>query len=118
MLCREFHEVGRRLYSVQLLDKVQCGVRIGLSDLHELIIVLTRNLRAVSITPRFSTFLSASSNSGAPIAAMSREPICGKISASSRERSSPQYLGASLLRCLAIHSRATASNVFSLSSLA
>jgi hypothetical protein len=68
--------------------------------------------RAVSIAPRFSTFLSGSSNSGASISAIGREPICGKTSPSSRARINAQYLGASLLRWLAIHSRAIASNVF------
>jgi uncharacterized protein len=47
-----------------------------------------RSRRAVSMTPRFSTFLSISNSSGASISMMGREPICGKISASSRARSS------------------------------
>jgi len=67
----------------------------------------------LTITPRFSIFLSTSSNSGASMSAIGREPIWGKISASSRATSSARYLGASLLRCFSSHSRATASNVFS-----
>src|SRR5665213_1739251 len=41
MLGREFHEVGWGLHAVQLLDKVKCGVGIGVSEFHELIVVVS-----------------------------------------------------------------------------
>jgi hypothetical protein len=77
-----------------------------------------RSRRAVSTTPRFSTFLRTSRSSGAPISAMGLNAKSGKTSASRRPCNKAKYLDARRRCWRSSHSRATASNVLLLANLA